>query len=785
MVLRVPLRDVSRHTAFANDKGRAMKLPIKASFLFIFVSLSLVTAGCFRNPNARKQKYLESGAHYFQQGKYREAAIQFGNALQIDKNFAPAHYQLAQCFLRQGLFSNAFRELSTVVELEPKNWQAQLDLANLLFEGRRFLDARDRATLILKESPNDVGAQLLLANSNAQLGNTQVAIEEAQQAVQMAPDKPAPYLILGLLQEKAQQISEGEQNLRKAVSLDPKALPPRLGLASFYQRQHRLPEAEVEYSEAIKADSSSPVPPASLATLYLASGKRDQAEQVLRDAKKAMPDNPAGYRMLADFYLSTGDSTKALSEFASLSKEHPKDLVVKKLYVQLLIQNKQLDQAMILNTDILGQNAKDADGLVFKGQVLNLQNKPAEALPVLQEAIKSNPENPVAHSQLGTSYSRTGDSAAAEREWREAVKLKPSTLDAQEYLAAVAVMKGDLPLLEQSASAWLLYAPSAPQGYLMHGTALMKKGDASGAEKDLRHVLEIDAKNSIACARLGDLRVSQKRYKEAQEFYEQALDYNPRARDALQGLVTVSVMQKQPEKALQRVQTQVAKVPDDSAFYYLLGAMLLGNHKTTEAQSALENAVRLDKKNVNACLLLAQIQDAAGQQDQAAGTYDRSIRENPSDVRLYLALGSLEERRNNWQRAEQLNQKVLQIQADQPTAANNLSFLLLEHGGDVNYALSLAQTARHAMPNSAYTADTLGWAYYKMGVYENAIHLLQEAIEKAPQSATYHYHLGVVYQKSEKVALAKSSFQRALQLDPKSKHADEIRQALDDLNKSQ
>src|ERR1700736_2319365 len=254
-------------------KAEELKFSLKSSFCFIFVFLCLLT-GCFRDPNARKQKYLDSGTRYFQQGKYPEAAIQFGNVLQIDKNFAAAHYQLARCFLRQSLFSNAFRELSIVVDLEPKNWQAQLDLANLLFEGRRFLDARDRATLILNENPTDVGAQLLLANSNAQLGNTQVAVEEAQHAVQMAPDKPAPYLTLGLLQEKAQQIPEGEQNLRKAVLLDPKGLPARLGLASFYQRQHRLSEAAVEYSEAIEADRHTPVPPASLAALYLSSGKK-------------------------------------------------------------------------------------------------------------------------------------------------------------------------------------------------------------------------------------------------------------------------------------------------------------------------------------------------------------------------------------------------------------------------------------------------------------------------------------------------------------------------------
>src|SRR6202048_4069721 len=152
--------------------------------------LLLPSTGCFRNPKVRMQKYYDSGLQYAQKGKYQEAAIQFQNAIQIDKNFADAHYQLARCFLQQGLWPNAYRELRLTIDLAPQNLPAQLDLANLYFGGRRFEDAKQHADEILKQDPNDLGAQLLLASSDAELSNFQAAIQEAQRAVELGPDKP-------------------------------------------------------------------------------------------------------------------------------------------------------------------------------------------------------------------------------------------------------------------------------------------------------------------------------------------------------------------------------------------------------------------------------------------------------------------------------------------------------------------------------------------------------------------------------------------------------------------
>src|ERR1700688_3161100 len=93
--------------------------------LLILGSALMLMAGCLRDPNVRKQKYLASGNSYFDQGKYREATIQYLNAIQIDKGFVDAHYRLAQSYARQGIWAGAYQELLQTANLQPDNLRAQ------------------------------------------------------------------------------------------------------------------------------------------------------------------------------------------------------------------------------------------------------------------------------------------------------------------------------------------------------------------------------------------------------------------------------------------------------------------------------------------------------------------------------------------------------------------------------------------------------------------------------------------------------------------------------------
>jgi tetratricopeptide (TPR) repeat protein len=87
------------------------------------------------------------------------------------------------------------------------------------------------------------------------------------------------------------------------------------------------------------------------------------------------------------------------------------------------------------------------------------------------------------------------------------------------------------------------------------------------------------------------------------------------------------------------------------------------------------------------------------------------------------------------------------------------------------------------MPESSEVADTLGLALYRKGVYESAIGMFEEAMKLSAknneaENPTYHYHLGLAYEKAEKPALARQHFERVLKIDPNYTDAADIRKQL-------
>src|SRR5690348_3935198 len=129
--------------------------------LILLLALSCTCiVGCSRDPNVRKQKYFESGQRYFQKGRYREAAIQFANALQVDGRFVDAHYRLAQSYMKLQNWSSAYEELDRTVQLDPDHTDAQLDMANLLLLSNDYKSAQEHIDTVLAKDPNSAPAHV-------------------------------------------------------------------------------------------------------------------------------------------------------------------------------------------------------------------------------------------------------------------------------------------------------------------------------------------------------------------------------------------------------------------------------------------------------------------------------------------------------------------------------------------------------------------------------------------------------------------------------------------------
>src|ERR1700686_1730320 len=107
----------------------------------LLLLLLIFFAGCNRDP----RKFLAKGNASFDQGKYPEALIYYGRALQLDPRYAEAHFKLAQTQLKLMSWSAAFAELQRTIELQPDNWEAQVDLGRLQLVAGQKQEAKDSA----------------------------------------------------------------------------------------------------------------------------------------------------------------------------------------------------------------------------------------------------------------------------------------------------------------------------------------------------------------------------------------------------------------------------------------------------------------------------------------------------------------------------------------------------------------------------------------------------------------------------------------------------------------
>lgn len=142
--------------------------------------------------------------------------------------------------------------------------------------------------------------------------------------------------------------------------------------------------------------------------------------------------------------------------------------------------------------------------------------------------------------------------------------------------------------------------------------------------------------------------------------------------------------------------------------------------------------------------------------------YSELIASDPQNWRFYFARGAARARLGRWPEAEADLQHALQLQPEQPDVMNYLGYTWVDRGEHMQEGLQMIQRAAALKPDSGAVIDSLGWAYYRMGDYGQAIENLEHAVELMPADATLNDHLGDAYWRAGRRIEARFQWQRAL-----------------------
>jgi len=204
--------------------------------------------------------------------------------------------------------------------------------------------------------------------------------------------------------------------------------------------------------------------------------------------------------------------------------------------------------------------------------------------------------------------------------------------------------------------------------------------------------------------------------------------------------------------------------------------------RTDEARAKLEKLIADNPKDSEAIMALGNILRARKHYTECAEVYSKGIDlitnpEKPNWLIFYFR-GICYERAKQWAKAEPDLKKALELFPDQAHVLNYLGYSWVDQGLNLDEGMRMIRRAVEQRPDDGYIVDSLGWAYFRIGNYEEASKHLERAVELKPDDPTINDHLGDVYWRTGRELEAQFQWSHARDLKPEPEELKKIEEKL-------
>jgi tetratricopeptide (TPR) repeat protein len=205
--------------------------------------------------------------------------------------------------------------------------------------------------------------------------------------------------------------------------------------------------------------------------------------------------------------------------------------------------------------------------------------------------------------------------------------------------------------------------------------------------------------------------------------------------------------------------------------------------RTDEAIAALQAMAAERPDRLQPVVQLGDLLSGKKRYGEAVAAYDAALARvgapEPRYWSVFYSRGVALERAGDWPRAEADFLRALSLQPEQPMVLNYLGYSWIDKGMRLNEALKMIEHAVELRPNDGNIVDSLGWANYRLGNFDQATLHLEHAVELRPGDPTINDHLGDAYWQVGRLVEARNQWRRALQFGPEADEAKTIDAKLD------
>ena len=744
------------------------------------IAILLVFTFVLQSCASNGRRSMERGKKHMEAREYSRALLEFRNAQRHFPKDADVLYHVALAYLATGEVQNAVRYLRAATEADPKHVGAQVRLSELMAladQDEIMQEAEKRARLAVQNSNDNAEAMATLAFAELRQGKTLGAERRLTEIIDKYPQALKAVVVLSNFRMSQNKPEEAEVILKRFVSNNPKTWEGWFSLSRFYLLTKNFPEAEKATRKVIEIDPQNELSLQDLAAIQIVEKKYNEAGETYK--KLAAHPSKRYVSLHAVHQFQHGNRDEALKELEQVFRDNSKNRTVRNQMVAGYLMMKRPDQAEKLLNEALKENPRDVDALLQRGQIYLLAGKLDGLEADVSQVLKFKGDSGEAHYMMARLYRARLNPKNEQRELYEALKYSPNLLaarvDTAQHLIASGGGKAALDLLD-----------AAPEDQKDSLAITVQRNWALFAMKDIARLRE-GIQKGYKFGRVPDVMLqealilqNERKFTQARELMKEALKANPQDLRVLQILAESHLAEnsKDPGPAIAEVKAVAEQNPKSARHQVMLGNWQVATGQISDARKSFEAAKAADPNFKGATLALAQIDLATGKYDQARQDLAKVASADPKDASATLLMAMIDERAGETEKAMNSYRKVVDVEPTNAIALNNLAYRLSQDAKRMDEALVMAQRAKESAPGNIAIDDTLGWIYYKKGLYSTAVTHLEAATAGPNPTPVRLFHLAMAYQKTGSKAKANDAFVKAYKIAPKLPEAEMAKQIL-------
>jgi len=493
----------------------------------------------------------------------------------------------------------------------------------------------------------------------------------------------------------------------------------------------------------------------------------EKAIQEYRTVLKTDPNSRSVKARLAGIYFGLGDLANAARYAEEVGEGSGQDAQQLTQMAGILASAGKPDRALRLLDLAIERDPGQGDAYFPKAIILVNQKRLAEAEQAAKQGLKVSPESPIGHYYLGRIFLESGKQDEALESFERAIAVNAAFEPAYLAQASLYESRQEREKAITVLKRYLERVNPKNKDVRQHLIQLyVNTKDYSGGLAELEKMLAEEPGDLDAQLRMALIYGEKKEFPKAIELIQGVLKARPaelKVRDYLGYLYEET---KDFSKAAEAYQLNIHLDPSYSDSHMHLGVLQYRLKAYSAAIAHLADATRSNPKQPEPFIVLGLAYLQTEQFEQSSNTFEEGIRHHPKNADLHFNLGTAYDKLNRFDDVVKSMEMALALDPHHADALNYLGYSYAERGIKMEQALSMTRQAVALKPDNGYYVDSLGWAFYKVGQFNEALTEIKRAVALVGDDPVIYEHLGEIYVKQLKLSEAKEAWLHSLELDP-------------------